>query len=80
MHLQFCNYVQIIRHKGWVGKYSVILVHCKVWEVASKNALKFYIRNKIVSFYKHLMKACWMQRMDSSEEYNCGYFNSGLKL
>lgn len=44
IHLPFCNYAQIIRHKCLDGgeRISVILAHCKLWQVASKNSLTFY--------------------------------------
>ena len=39
-----------------------------------------FCMNKNVSLNKHIMKACWMQRMDSSEEQTCGLCELGLKF
>ena len=39
-----------------------------------------FCMNKSVSLNKHLRKACWMQRMDRSEEHTCGLCELGLKF
>ena len=39
-----------------------------------------FCTNKSVSLNKHLSKACWMEKMDSSEEHTCGHCELGLKF
>ena len=39
-----------------------------------------FCTNKSVSLNKHLSKACWMEKMDSSEEHTCGLCELGLKF
>ena len=36
--------------------------------------------NESVSLNKQQRKACWMQRMDSSEGHTCGLWELGLKF